>query len=243
MITIVIQYWNRPAQLANTLQSFKYSQSKDFNVLIVDNHSKEEIHLYGFPYKVDILRLDKEYHYLAAHNIGLKYAIKYNPDIIIIQHSEIYHQGDIISYAKNVTDKSYISFGCYSLGQGEQPETVNVNPRGNNFDGDSGWYNHPVFRAGAHHFCSAITTENLIKLNGFDERFCQGVAYDDDDFRERIKRLGLEIEITSDPFGFHQWHPNGWATKPELIYHNKALYEQIQNETGYKAHHILTPDL
>jgi GT2 family glycosyltransferase len=112
MISVVMTYWNRPEQLAKTLQSFKYSKSEDFNVLIVDNNSEQDIILPELPYEVTVMKLSKGFHYLAAHNLGFWYALKKNPDIIIMQHAECYHQGDIISYAKNVTDENYISFGC-----------------------------------------------------------------------------------------------------------------------------------
>jgi len=243
MITICMTYWNRPAQLAKTLESFKQSAEKDFNVLIIDNNSDQDIVLPELPYKVTVVKLTKTYHYLSAHNMGFLYALKYNPKIIIIQHSECYHQGDVISYAKKVTDESYISFGCYSLGQGETPETVQINNRCMTFNGDSAWYNHPIYRPQNMQFCTAITTKNLIKLNGFDERFCEGVWFDDNYFIDMIKRLGLKIELTEYPFVFHQWHPDAWTAKPELIYKNRDLYESIKNGTDYRSVHNITPDL
>jgi GT2 family glycosyltransferase len=149
----------------------------------------------------------------------------------------------VISYAKRVTEESYISYGCYSLGEGEEPETVQIQPRGNRFDGDSGWYNHPVYRPVKHHFCSAISANNLRLLNGFDERFCDGVAYDDDYFVEQIKRLGLTIEETEQPFVFHQFHVSAWKQNPDLIYKNRSIFDTMKHYPEYKALHILSPDL
>jgi hypothetical protein len=243
MKTIVMTYWNRPVQLAKTLQSFTYSLSKDFNVLIVDNNSDEDIVLPSLPYTVDIIKLATKQHYLSAHNLGFYYALKKNPDIIIMQHSECYHQGDVITYAGNVTNKSYISFGCYSLGEGETPETVKINNKCMTYNGESAWYNHPVYRALNFQFCSAITSVNLIKLNGFDERFCEGVWYDDNYFVELIKRLGLEIELTATPFVFHQWHPDGTSGKLDLIFKNRDLYFELEKGSDIKSKHIYTPDL
>jgi glycosyltransferase involved in cell wall biosynthesis len=245
-ITIVMTYWNRQRLLEKTLHSYSLSKEKDFNVLIIDNNSKEEIRLPKLPFEVKVIRLtDEPYanNYISAHNIGFFHAIKDDPKIIIITHSECYHEGDVISCAKKVTDDSYISFGCYSLKEGETPETVVMNQRGNTYDGDSAWYNHPVHRPAKHHFCSAITTKNLVLLNGFDERFCGGVAYDDDYFVEQIKRLGLRIEETSYPFVFHQWHYTAWKDNPDLIYRNRGLFDSLRHETDYRAIHLLSPDL
>jgi glycosyltransferase involved in cell wall biosynthesis len=242
-ITIVMTYWNRQRLLDKTLYSYTLSKSRDFKVLIIDNNSDEDIKLPALPFEVEIIKLKNGYDYISAHNMGFVHALKSDPEIIIITHSECYHQGDVISYAKRVRDNSYISFGCYSLSEGQEPETVKINERGNTFDGDSAWYNHPIYRPAKHHFCSAITAKNLKLLNGFDERFSGGVAYDDDYFIEQITRLGLRIEETTYPFVFHQWHFSAWKTKSDLIFRNRALFDSLKNEKNYRAIHILTPDL
>jgi hypothetical protein len=160
-----------------------------------------------------------------------------------MQHAECYHQGDIISYAKKVTNESYISFGCYSCGEGEEPETVEIKNRCMTYNGESAWYNHSVYRPLNFQFCSAITAENLRKLNGFDERFCEGVWYDDNWFLELIKRNGLKIELADNPYVFHQWHPDNTSGKPELINKNLALFTSLLSSTDKKSAHLYTPDL
>lgn len=246
MVTIVLVNWNRHQQLLKSLESFKKSKSRNFNVLIVDNNSDSPAIIPPFPFEVRILEM-KDYlnttSFIAAHNYGFMYALKeMNPDIVIMQHSEMYHQGDIILYAERVTDKAYISFGCYSLGKGEEPETVKMNDRAMTFDGDSAWYNHPIYRPRKTNFCAAITADNLRKLNGFDERFCEGAWFDDDYFLLQIERLGLEVELCLDPFVFHQNHPIAWGASGP-IFHNRDLFNKIKFETSYKAQHKYTPDL
>lgn len=236
-------YWNRQKLLEKTLYSYTLSEAKDFKVLIIDNNSDEDIILPPLPFEVKIIKLGAGYDYIAAHNYGFWEAIKEAPEIIIITHSECYHEGDVIKYSKRVTDDSYISFGCYSLSEGQEPGKVMMNARHNVFDGDSAWYNHPIYRPAKHHFCSAIKTKNLQLLNGFDERFSGGVAYDDDYFVEQINRLGLKIEETEYPFVFHQWHYSAWKTSTDKIYKNRALFDVLKNEKDYRAKHLLTPDL
>ncbi len=243
MITIVNLHWNREIQLLKTLDSFKQSEFKDFNVLIVDNNSDNKLRLSSYPFEIRIIRLKESLNYIAAHNYGFRCAIReMNPDIIIMQHSEIYHQGDVISHASKVTDDNYISFACYSLGQNETPETVRINNRSMTFNGDSAWYNHPVYRPRFTHFCSAITVGNLKKLNGFDERFCEGTWYDDDYFLNQIQSLGLKIELCTCPFVFHQWHEDLWKDRAD-IYRNLNIYTTLKGQKQYKALHLITPDL
>jgi len=244
MITVVILYWNRKLQLLRTLESFCKSANKDFNVLIIDNNSPEPLKLNPYPFEVRILRLTDQLSaksYISAHNYGFYYALEcMNPDKIIMQHAEIFHNGDIISYANKVNEGNYISFACYSLGAGETPEMVTIKDKCMTYDGESAWYNHPVYRPRFTHFCSAITARNLKLLNGFDERFCHGIWYDDDYFLLQIRRLGLEIELCTNPFVFHQYHEISMTDRNKMNT-NKAVFDSLQNES-YKAKHLLTPD-
>jgi len=113
-------------------------------------------------------------------------------------------------------------------------------------DGENAWYNHPVRRPVGYHFCSAITANNLKKLNGFDERFMEGIGYDDDDFISRVKLLKLRVDITSNPFVVHQWHAAGQdalTNKSELILKNKELYQILRKNMNPRAKHLQTSDL
>lgn len=236
-------YYNRQVQLLKTLESFRQYNPESFNVVIVDDCSPEPVQLPEYPFKVIIKRLENKTwaNTASVHNEGFHEALKSNPEIIIIQNAECYHMGDILGYTKVLTEEKYISFGCYSLGKDESFEIKNN--RIAMFDGDSAWYNHPIYRPLGYHFCTAITTKNLIKLNGFDERFCEGIAYEDDYFIHRVRCLGLQIEITEYPFVFHQYHYDGLNRNPELINRNALLFAELSKGTDYRAVHILTPDL
>ena len=244
MITILMTYINRPESLKWTLKSFLKYDPKDFNVLIIDDNSKEDIVLPDLPYKVRVIRFTTEpwvHIYTCLLNMGFMYALDGDPDIIIMQHSECYHQGDVLSYAKKVTDENYISFGCYSLGEGETPETFEMINRPCTNDGQRSWYNHPTYRKVGYNFCSAITAKNLVKLNGFDERFKDGCAYEDNYFLHQIAMLGLKVEVTADPIVLHQYHPVAWDPAKWGI--NQQVYQTLSQGKEYRAKHILTPDL
>ena len=71
---------------------------------------------------------------------------------------------------------NYITFGCYSLSSDQDVDLKILNNRGAVGNGDSAWYNHSKYRPEALHFCSAISTDNLRKINGFDERLAMGVG-------------------------------------------------------------------
>ncbi|MCK9281552.1 MAG: hypothetical protein M0P71_13080 [Melioribacteraceae bacterium] len=241
---IVCTYISRQAQLNNTLNSFKQYNPDDFVVIVVDDGSPVDIILPELPFKVDILKLrDKTWHNTCIpFNYGFIKALEYSPDIVIIQNAECLHNGDILSEAKKVTDANYLSFACYSLAQGEAPG-VTIQNKAASFNDESSWYNHSIYRATGFHFCNAITAENLKKLNGFDERLWEGIAYEDNMFRHQIGNLGLRTDFIDEPFVYHQWHDRPYEINEDLVRRNYNLFISIENETSYRGIHVLTPDL
>ena len=248
MIGVVMTYYNRNAQLINTLNSFLQYNPQDFFVVVVDDGSPQDVTLPDkLPFSVFIIKMKNKYWTQGdpAYNTGFSYALSKNPDIVIIQNAECYHLGDILSHAKkHVTDKSYIAYGCYSQGKGEDPGSI-INNKGAGFDGESAWYCHPVHRPKPYHFCSAISADNLRKINGFDERFSFGTAFDDDYFLHQILTLELEIYITTDPIVIHQWHDHTSFKLDEkaLFNVNYLLFQELVKQKQYRAMHIITKDL
>jgi glycosyltransferase involved in cell wall biosynthesis len=241
MVTILLTYYNRQAILNRTLQSFLKYDPKDFDVIVVDNGSDIPVEIPALPYRVTKVRINhKKYgHQVYSYNIGFQ---EVKSDIVIFQGAEMYHYGNILERAKLITDKEYISFGVYSLGQNETPESFTFNNKCMTFDGESAWYNHPVYRPVAYPFCSALTTGNIKKLNGLDERFLNCCGFEDNYFVHQTKMLGLKTIITTDPIALHQWHnPSGHPTEPWQ--RGKALYETLRKTTEYRAEHRVTPDL
>jgi glycosyltransferase involved in cell wall biosynthesis len=244
MVVIVMTYYQRYNQVLKTLESFAQYDASEFRVVIVDDCSPDPLELPSYPFAVDVIRIsDKQWFNPApVFNFGFNYALQKMPDKIVIQNAECYHYQNILGYLKNLTEDNYITFGCYSQGHNEPLGSV-INNRVAAFNGDSAWYNHPIYRPNGYHFCSAITPNNLIKLNGFDERFAQGIAYDDDYFVNRIRLLGLMIEILAEPFVIHQWHDTAVQNNAPSWEENRKLYEQLIQEQRYRAVHIYSPDL
>jgi glycosyltransferase involved in cell wall biosynthesis len=245
-LTIVITFYQRHVLLIETLHTFERYDPETFNVVVVDDDSPDDIVLPPLPFDVTIVKLrDKTWNNTCTvHNVGFHEALKSNPDIIVIQNAECYHWGDVLGYAReNLTDENYIAFPAYSLAEGETPCNEVIKDKCAEFNGDSGWYNHATHRPLALHFCTAITTANLKKLNGFDERMKDGIAYEDNVFVHQIKNLGLRIDIPDRPMVFHPWHYSQGIHPQELVEMNQALWLEIEQEKTYKAIHLITPDL
>jgi GT2 family glycosyltransferase len=244
-LSIVLTSHSREKQLLKTLSSFE-NYKYDFDVCIVDD-SPEDLELPEYNFETTVLKVrGKNWINPAVNfNIGFESALKNNPQIIIIQNAECYHKGDIVGYAlKNINEKNYLSFACYSLGQGEDVNLSKLNKRGAISNGDSAWYNHSRFRPKAFHFCTAITANNLRKINGFDERFALGQGYEDEYLLHQIKLLGLKIQIVDNPFVFHQYHYDVPAFQfEENLYNNTGrTCKAMEAEGKYRAIHYITKD-
>ena len=112
-------------------------------------------------------------------------------------------------------------------------------------EGVNMWWNHSVWQPNAFHWCTAITSENIIKLNGFDESFSFGYGKEDGYFITQVKTLGLNVKIIDSPFVVHQWHCP--VASPEnmglLVMRNSMIYDRLMLKNAYRANHILTNDL
>jgi GT2 family glycosyltransferase len=155
--------------------------------------------------------------------------------------------------ATRVHEGNYVTYGCFSIDEATTfrdhsiEAIIGNNPYGASRDGQTAWYNHPQYRPVALEFCAAISASNMVALNGYDERLAGGIGYGDDYLRERIKMLGLHVEITAPPAPIvvHQWHASTheYPNKAALIEHNRLRYYQLLHERNPRAVHKFTKNL
>lgn len=118
---------------------------------------------------------------------------------------------------------------------------VTANPNGM---GQNGWWNHSRYFYHPQYWCAAITTDNLIKVNGIDERFADGYAIEDGWFIDQVERAGMKIEIIDYPFVVHQWHDRVYPRNcMRLVEKNKLLWDRLKATNEYRSVHHITPDL
>lgn len=225
MISIAITYFNRKKQFINTLISLTHSSVKNFEVIVVDDGSDEDQRIEDLQEQFDflkVIRINKEdkQHFNPCVPYNLAFS-KCSGDFIVIQNAECMHYGDILkAVVEKLNDNNYISFGCYSIDE-EITNKIKFNeeelqsklkieflPINQEVNGRNGWYNHGKYRPTGLHFCSAITRNNLKKLNGFDERYANGCCFDDNEFLHRVKILGLQIYFENEQVCLHQYHEN-----------------------------------
>lgn len=246
MISIVMSYFNRLQQLRYTLTTIQQSQVKDVEIIIAEDFcdAKERLDTIcvEFPnLNIKVIRMSdtrskKDYcNPCVPYNTALRAS---SGDVVIIQNPECCHMGDVLQYTKdNITNECYLTFHCYAATKSETQVMQSGTPLPMFTDKKSRWYNHAVERPYAYHFTSAITRKNLIKLNGFDERFALGQDMDDVEFIYRIKALGLELKFVEDPWVVHQYHRKTYNNphNPPVTVNNRELWAKIRENLQVHA--------
>lgn len=260
-ISIVTAYYNRKDSLIRTLKVMEKSSFKDFEFIIIDDGSdwrqriEDVVEQFSFVRFKRIEPKDKKHiNPCIPFNLGFSMA---QGDLIIIQSPECLHIGDVINYVNNnLIDNQYLVFSCYSMSEITTQKLINVDfnlPKddlessiklaiGNlrNVSCDSGprfdaWFVHAKYRKAYYNFLGALTRKDLLDLGGFDERFANGVSYDDTDFVARIFKKKMDVKIVDYPFCLHQYHTTVLFCNAENERGNRKLYEELLKSPHYKV--------
>lgn len=235
-ISIVMTAYNRAELVRATLNSFKANgYDNSVEVIIVDDGSREPLSLSEkYPFEVRVIRNEPEGKWYMnpciPYNQGFNEA---RGEKVVIQNAECAHRHNIVEYLKSRSLVGrYVSFGCYSLTQAESEvikENLLTELTLNEFsapaDGESGWYNHSIYRPSGYHFCSALMKSDLDKLGGFDPVYAEGSCFDDDEFLYRVKE-SLQIDFCDELYVYHLWHYSGGAHRDKYKFlRNRMLYQ------------------
>lgn len=269
-ISIVMGYKDRKQQLLVTLKSISMSDYPNIEIIIVNDDESDDLsdigdlkYIYGFSITVIKHKMDKDVlNPCVTYNEGFKHA---TGEIILIQNPECCHVGDVLSYiGYNLKKTDYFVVPCLFMDKPEYNDivksTINDNVKWNgslcNIFQNSiankiwcslsakrkGWVVHPVYSQYYLHFMSAIYRSELEKLGGFDERFKNGICYDDDDLARDI-RFGLCLDMKILPlfpenphkeinvYCIHQWHKHfNYKDVQDKVALNKELFIKKHKE-------------
>lgn len=135
-------------------------------------------------------QVEKGFNPSKAFNIGVRNA-KY--DHIIITSPEVVPITSVLAQLEELADKNVVCqvFDEDSIGDKSfslvNNHYRNINP--------------------AYYFLAMYNKQDIEEINGWDEEFMQGYAYEDDDFGARWVRAGLPFEIHEEIQALHQYHP------------------------------------
>jgi hypothetical protein len=239
--SILLPYYNRP-ELRSTFLSFihHYSNRNDFEIIIIEDsknvidvcfHDKLITIIDEFKNKLNIKHIidrKESYNPSSKFNLGFKNSMG---KFIVVSNPEIFHAVNILKSFDmffEIHSNDYIVCSCKSMIFGKQIQSYEDMAKGEFKE----WYQHPKYRNALFHFCSALSRENYIKIGGFDERYCNGVGFDDNSFLERIKRNNIEIFTDDSLITYHLEHDKTYLDNiKNLIEKNRQLFN-TQMKTG-----------
>lgn len=233
--SIIMPYYNRP-EIRFALDSFCkfYATRDDVEIIIVEdtkNFNSTDMHekllsiidKYKESLKISLI-LDPCVSYNAStrYNRGVE---KASGSIIMLTNPETPHMSDILTELDKIDfTNTYIVCACSAMHL--------IEDKGNFFDSTFNlyhWYQHSIHRNLLFHFCSAISKENYNKINGFDEQYSKGLAYEDANFVKRIEKSGMSIVTRDDLVTYHIEHSRDYSLSKEeteaRIQINKSLWE------------------
>lgn len=197
--SVVMPYYSRP-ELRFTMDTFidLYEGRNDIEIVIVEdskNFNNSDWHAnllylvtkYKNFFKTKVL-LDNKSSYNPASKFNLGVSQSEGPHIILT-NPETPHAVNILrSLDIENMDNQYIVCACQSI--------VLLEDKGSfkncQFEYKN-WYQHTYLCNNKYHYCSLISKKNYNKIGGFDERFCNGIGYEDLNFLKRIEKQGINI--------------------------------------------------
>lgn len=184
---------NRLEQFKNTKEVYDtFPQVKEF---LIPTRSAPEIEKYltehGLMKDVRIIPYEHErgFNPSKALNLGVKHA-KY--DNIIITSPEVKPSTDVLAQLSESLDKNVV---CQVFDQDADGNLSVLVCQG--YRDESPYL----------YFLAMYRKADIEAINGWDEDFMLGYAYEDNDFGDRWVRAGLPFEIRDDIQAVHQYHP------------------------------------
>ena len=223
MISIVMPYWNRSDLLTKALDKYEELYSDlDLEIVIADDGSQDRPDIgKDRPWKVWIVRLPAKTEALnpcVPINAGVKRA---SGDIILLTNPETYHRAPIIQDMKvelgSLGEKGHVAAAVWATERGKWYVHSSMNEATNKNLGRA-----PMPVGAGLHFCVMFYKTFFEEIEGFDEDYRAGQAYDDNDFLWKLQTAGAKFAIRDDLIVDHSSTETTWPAGG--IQKNSALF-------------------
>lgn len=209
---------NRLEQFKQTKRVYdKMSEKKEFIIptrsefqvarYLDDNKLMKDVRL--IPYKIDV-----GFNCSKALNIGVRRA-KY--DNIVITSPEVKPLTDVLKQFSESTN----NIVCSVFDQDVKGDLTVLVDKGYRDD------------TPAMYFLAKFNKSDIEKINGWDEEFMKGYAYEDNDFGARWMRAGLPFEVREDIHAVHQYHPRSETLKGGMVLNQQHFYDNTDKGIIY----------
>ena len=192
----------------------KMPQKKEF---VIPTRKKAQVELYLEANKLmrDVRLISytvkKGFNCSKGLNLGVKHA-KY--DNIIITSPEVKPVTDVLSQLEELIGQNIVCRVDDEDIEGKLTPLVNKSFRG---------------ESPAMYFLAMFNKKDIKAINGWDEEFMKGYAYEDNDFGDRWVRAGLPFEIREDIRAIHQYHPREETVKGGMAINQQHYHDNTDN--------------
>ncbi len=250
-ISIIMASSNRSTQTYYTLSSFMNLETKNIQLILVDDSTTDPIDvnkLAEYPFNIDFISINKDnknwHNPSVNYNIGFQYV---KGGKVMIQNAEVCHVGEVLDFVnKNLEENSYYVFDVKPARDFDANEKVykhgvndiSVYEIKDIEIADTPWYQGEGERFLRNlHFLTAMTRATFDKIDGFSYDMTMGTGYDDDDFLLKIIGKGIKvIPLFHNLYGcggFHLFHEisyktwdTGKETNEKLFFKKKNYFEK-----------------
>jgi len=119
MFSIITVNWNGERFLENYFNSLLNQTYKEFKIYIVDNgstdNSLEVVSKFSTSMDIDIIRLDENYGFAEANNIGIKRAMRDESVYIITLNNDLILAKDCIERLSNIINKTNNKYDIFQI--------------------------------------------------------------------------------------------------------------------------------
>jgi glycosyltransferase involved in cell wall biosynthesis len=233
--SIVMPYYKRVYQLSATLVSLEhhYSKRDDYEVVIVTDPKNDDRFdevardwASALPLAVVRGRVDRPvYNPSPFFNQG---AYEATGEYIVLTSPECFHLSDVLGGLDEEFDRDPVAYVVCACDSGLRC-SIDDRDFGSFRYEHHMWYHKSNDRNTRYHFCSAMSRSLFVAMGGFDQDYADGIAYDDDDFRDRVEHAGIRFVLRDDLVVVHQEHDRTHETMNSAQYlsrlnRNKELY-------------------
>lgn len=207
---------NRLEQFKNTKMVYdSFPQGKEFimptrsydsvSKYFEDNDMMKDVRLIPYTHEIG-------FNPSKAFNIGVREA-KY--DQIIISSPEVKPVTDVLEQLSECIGQNVV---CSVSDESEDGNVLTILVH-TGFRDDSPYM----------YFLAMFNKKDIEAINGWDEEFMRGYAYEDNDFGARWNRAGLPFVIRDDIQGLHQYHPRSETLRGGLTINQQLFYDNNDN--------------
>jgi glycosyltransferase involved in cell wall biosynthesis len=215
-VSLVLTTYNRYPLLEKTLHSIFNQSFFNLEVIVVDDgtdyETPDKIKQWDVKYfRLDRKRVEGLYNNPAYPiNVGFRAATN---DVVILQNAECKHitTNTIELIASRVDDSCAVYASTMALNSDSTPAM---------------WYVHPTHNPRPFFFCGGLKRHLIEKLRGMDEDYLY-YGMDDDDFADRLTKMGIQHTFHSDIVVHHMYHPPAFTnTAPVNMDLNREIYNR-----------------